>query len=315
MIQGNNDYFCKSLIKYKVIMKETKHTSFDKNLYGLTTLIESGTTKFKSQGSGFYYNEMSPMDPNVNGGQWRKIEGTYLITNRHVALPKINECEVLPDYFVFNLREIVNNKVEWLPITLNKEQLRQRLLLHPDSGIDVVAIKVDDLIIDIAKIDPNRQLVIGASLSNDNLPSNSPLTIDVTSDIIVASYPRGFYDVANKFPIVKSGIISSGWGLNFNNNPIFLIDAQLFPGSSGGLVISKPINVAIIDGKLMHSNEKQFVFLGVYSGEPIQQCAPFDLGDLTIIRKNSYGLGTVWYSYLIPEIIANGLHLQELKKQ
>lgn len=310
MIQGNKDYFCKSLIKYKVIMEETKHTSFDKNLYGLTTLIECGTTKFKSQGSGFYYNEMSPMDPNVKGGQWRKIEGTYLITNRHVALPKINECEVLPDYFVFNLREVVNNKVEWLPITLNKEQLRQRLLLHHDNGIDVVAIKVDDLIIDIAKSDPNRQLVIGASLSNDNLPSNSPLTIDVTSDIIVASYPRGFYDVANKFPIVKSGIISSGWGLNFNNNPIFLIDAQLFPGSSGGLVISKPINVAMIDGKLMHSNEKQFVFLGVYSGEPVQQCAPFDLGDLTIIRKNSYGLGTVWYSYLIPEIIANGLHLQ-----
>ena len=291
-------------------MEETKNISFDKDLYGLTTLIECGTAQFKSQGSGFYYNEMSPKDPNVNGGQWRKIEGTYLITNRHVALPKVNECEILSEYFVFNLREIINNKVEWVPITLNKEQLKQRLLLHHNDSIDVVAIKVDDLIIDIISSNPNRKFIIGGSLSNDNLPLNSPLTIDVTSDIIVASYPRGFYDIANKFPIVKSGIISSGWGLHFNNMPVFLIDAQLFPGSSGGLVISKPTNVAMIDGKLMHSKEKQFVFLGVYSGEPVQQCAPFDIGDMTIIRKNSYGLGTVWYSNLITEIITNGLHLK-----
>ena len=67
MIQGNNDYFCKSLIKYKVIMEETKHTSFDKNLYGLTTLIECGTTKFKSQGSGFYYNLSSTYKCNFLG--------------------------------------------------------------------------------------------------------------------------------------------------------------------------------------------------------------------------------------------------------
>lgn len=286
-------------------MNGTRNFTFDRDLYGLTTLIECGTTQFKSQGSGFYYNVMSPKDPNIDGGQWRKIEGTYLITNRHVALPKLNECEILPDYFVFNLREIIRDKVEWVPISLNKEQLKQRMLLHHNDNIDIAAIKVDDLIIDIIKANPNRHFIIGSSLSNDNLPSNSPLTIDVTSDIIVASYPRGFYDIANKFPIVKSGIISSGWGLNFNDMPIFLIDAQLFPGSSGGLVISKPTNVAMIDGQLMHNQEKQFVFLGVYSGEPVQQCAPFEFGDMTIIRKNSYGLGTAWYSHLIPEIVTN----------
>ena len=51
------------------------------------------------------------------------------------------------------------------------------------------------------------------------------------------------------------------------------------------------------------------VFLGVYSGEPVQQCAPFDLGDMTIIRRNSYGLGNVWYSDLIPEILNNNIKL------
>lgn len=284
-------------------------TSFDKDLFGITTLIECGTESFKSQGSGFYYNELSPQDPNIKGGQWRKINGTYLITNRHVALPRLNDKELLPDYFVFNLRENVNDNVEWLQIRLNTDQLKERLILHHDQTIDVVVIKVDDLIIDTLKNNPDKKIIVGSCLTNDNLPSNSPLEMEVTSDIIVASYPRGFYDKVNKFPIVKSGIISSAWGLNFNGKPMFLIDAQLFPGSSGGLVISKPTNIAMIDGKLMRNKVKQFVFLGVYSGEPIQQYNPVEIGDITVVRKSSYGLGNVWYSSLIPDIITNGIHL------
>ena len=90
------------------------------------------------------------------------------------------------------------------------------------------------------------------TLSNVNLPENQPLSIDVTSDIIVASYPKRFYDKLNKFSIVKSVIIASTWGSYFSGLPIFQIDAQLFPGSSGGLVISKPTNIAMIDGSLRY---------------------------------------------------------------
>lgn len=283
--------------------------SFDKDLFGITTLIECGINSFKSQGSGFYYNELSPRDPNIEAGQWRKIIGTYLITNRHVALPRLNDKELLPNYFVFNLRENINNNIEWYQIRLNSDQLKERLILHPDQTVDVVAIKVDDLIIDTVRDNPDKKIIFGSCLTNDNLPSNSQLEIEVSSDIIVASYPRGFYDNVNKFPIVKSGIISSAWGRNFNGKPMFLIDAQLFPGSSGGLVISKPTNIAMIDGKLMYNKVKQFVLLGVYSGEPIQRYNPVEIGDITVVRKSSYGLGNVWYSSLIHDIITIGIRL------
>ena len=283
--------------------------SFDKDLFGITTLSECGINSFKSQGSGFYYNELSPRDPNIEAGQWRKIIGTYLITNRHVALPRLNDKELLPNYFVFNLRENINNNIEWYQIRLNSDQLKERLILHPDQTVDVVAIKVDDLIIDTVRDNPDKKIIFGSCLTNDNLPSNSQLEIEVSSDIIVASYPRGFYDNVNKFPIVKSGIISSAWGRNFNGKPMFLIDAQLFPGSSGGLVISKPTNIAMIDGKLMYNKVKQFVLLGVYSGEPIQRYNPVEIGDITVVRKSSYGLGNVWYSSLIHDIITIGIRL------
>lgn len=283
--------------------------SFDKDLFGITTLIECGINSFKSQGSGFYYNELSPRDPNIEAGQWRKIIGTYLITNRHVALPRLNDKELLPNYFVFNLRENINNNIEWYQIRLNSDQLKERLILHRDQTVDVVAIKVDDLIIDTVRDNPDKKIIFGSCLTNDNLPSNSQLEIEVSSDIIVASYPRGFYDNVNKFPIVKSGIISSAWGRNFNGKPMFLIDAQLFPGSSGGPVISKPTNIAMIDGKLMYNKVKQFVLLGVYSGEPIQRYDPVEIGDITVVRKSSYGLGNVWYSSLIHDIITIGIRL------
>ena len=142
-----------------------------------------------------------------------------------------------------------------------------------------------------------------------NLPKNQPLTIDVTTDIIVASYPKGFYDEFNKFPIVKSGIVASGWGFHFNGDPLFEIDAQLFPGSSGGLVISKPTNIALINGKIAFAQDKQFVLLGIYSGEYCwKEITHKNNGQEEIIER-SYGLGNVWYSYLIPEIIETGHRL------
>lgn len=280
-------------------MNNQSKNQFDSQLYGMTTLIKTEN----NAGSGFFYQVLTPKDPNTTGGQWRKIEGIYLITNKHVALPNNNT----PQKLVFHLREISNNKVEWLPIEIKQDELKGRILLHQNSEVDIVAIKIDDLIINITK--SNKKIMSPGTLTNDHLPSNSPLSVDVTTDIIVASYPRLFHDTENKFPIVKSGIIASGWGLKFQGMPYFLIDAQLFPGSSGGLVISKPTNFAMINNNFKYNKEKDFVFLGVYSGD-FNYEETLSSGNLTLILKNPYGLGIVWYSDLIPEIINNGIKLQ-----
>ena len=115
--------------------------------------------------------------------------------------------------------------------------------------------------------------------------------------------PRGFYDELNKFPILKSGKLASRHGLNFNGNPYFLIDSKLFPGSSGSVVISEPTDFVLENGNILHSSEKQFAFLGIYSGEPFQQSQPIELDDMTIIRKSGFNVGIVWYGYLVEEIL------------
>lgn len=278
----------------------------------MTTIIEGTIIKDGNvhtwQASGFYYNEVSPSDPSKTGGQWVQVEKTWLVTNRHVVLPKINNAECVPDTFSFNIRETNGGQICWRAITLNRSQLLAALRIHKDKEVDVAIIDATSFIQEYVHnmiATENYNLCLPAWLSKSNLPENQPLNIEVTSDIIVASYPKGFYDRVNKFPIVKSGIIASAWGMPFNGMPLFEIDAQLFPGSSGGLVISKPINIALIDGQIKFSESKRYVFLGVYSGEYTWEETK-DIAGNKIKMFNSYGLGNVWYSYLIPQIIESG---------
>lgn len=223
--------------------------------------------------------------------------------------------EILLDSMEFSLRRSsAEQGIEWFTISLSKEELKENLRLHPNKSIDVVAIditkKIREIVDAIAKKELENNISIPVTISNRDLPGKKPIPIEVTSDIIVASYPNGFYDMKNKFPIVKSGIIASAWGANFNGNPLFQIDAQLFPGSSGGLVISKPTNWGIKNGHMVYTLSKEFVLLGVYSGEPVFK-KEIIIDDKTVAVNKSYGLGNVWYSYLIPEIINTGIKYKE----
>lgn len=295
-------------------VKMKNDDAFERQLFSITTIIETklriDDLVYSSQGSGFYYTEQSPAEEGKTGPQWYKLDKFWLVTNRHVVVSEIDGKEYLPDSFTFCFRENIDGQIKWKPISLSKNELSNVLKLHKDRNVDVAVLDVSQFVNDYIKeytqSEKKPSIYLPASLSNKNLPENQPLTIDVTSDIIVASYPKGFYDKFNKFPIVKSGIVASGWGLNFNGNPMFQIDAQLFPGSSGGLVISKPTNIAFIDGSVKYAKYKQFVFLGIYSGEYFWREKVRIDGKETEVKR-SYGLGNVWYSHLVPQIINEGI--------
>ena len=135
--------------------------------------------------------------------------------------------------------------------------------------------------------------------------NNKEIRVEASSDVLVVGYPRGFYDNVNLFPIVKSGIVASRWEAGFRGDPYFLIDAKLFPGSSGSVVITKPIDMVMKDGRLLvlKNDEKAFALLGVFSGAPLTQTEPVTVGDLTIAQTLEYGLGVVWYAETIEELL------------
>jgi len=281
----------------------------DDRLHGISTLLITISQGNQIQGTGFFYQELGPKDPNKEA-QWRDIKKIWIVTNRHILLPKVNGNELLPDNFIFHMRKIVKEGIVWDPFVLDTDEVMRRVRLHKDTEIDIAMVRVDDLL--ISHIEGGVKYMAWSGVCEEDLPGTSRVSAEVGDDVLIIGYPKGFYDKKNVFPIVKSGIIATRWGLGFMGRPVFLIDAKLFPGSSGSIVITKPINtIATANGQVLYSPEgKQFAFLGIFSGEPFVEKIPIELDDMTIIRKDSFNVGVVWYGYLVAEIARGGVTLE-----
>lgn len=272
----------------------------------VTTPIGALTNTSAWTGTGFFFSQ------SVKDTNGKHIETQiWLVTNRHVVLDKDEKtgAETLPNQLEFKLRCVdSNSKVNWLSISLSNAELHQLTKVSNNPDIDIAVINVGQKLLSTIKANPTLKVPF-SSVSEDDIPQNNGYDIDICDDAIAIGYPRGYYDKSNLFPIVKSGIIASPWNVSFEKKPRFLVDMKLFPGSSGSLVISKPSCDISIHGKMQSFPDKQFAFLGVYSGEPYRQGSPVRVDDeLTIIKHSTYNLGFVWYSAEVTKIIASGVN-------
>jgi len=285
----------------------------DQQLHCISTLILSAWTNVQCSSSGFFFQQLASADPEkakTGQGQWRKVEGLWVVTNRHVL---INDGQIAAS-MTFHHRKLTAVGFEWLPITISGDDLRARCKFHQDDNVDVALVSVSDILGKaLHPVQPNEKAMAYSAVSEDHFPGKNRINVEVGDDALVVGYPRGFYDEFSKFPIVKSGVIASCWGMPFGGRSVFLIDEKLFPGSSGSIVISKPIGFLIENKQILHpgSGSKQFAFLGIFSGEPFRQSRPIETDNFTIISKESYGVGVVWYYHLVTDIIKNGKKYDE----
>ena len=290
-------------------------------LHGISTKILTTASPLNQIfGTGFYFNRLAPKDDkgaqlrDSQGVQRRRVESVWLVTNRHVLIPRSGEKEIEPASVTFHLRKFSESGLlEWDSVRLSSDDLESLARFHSEKSVDVAAIDISELLHERIKNTDQYGMYYG--VSSEQFSGKNNIHVEVASDVLVVGYPRGFYDEVNLFPIVKSGIVASRWGAKFQGQPYFLIDAKLFPGSSGSVVLSKPIDVVVKDGQMMYSKEKQFTFLGIYSGEPQMHEVPMELDDLTIIRKYSFNLGVVWYAELVDETIDKGVPLSKALTQ
>ena len=278
---------------------------FEERIQGITTPVISQSGQKGSQGSGFFYHQLVPRDAQKDGYQWRAVTGTWLVTNRHLVLPRSGEEEVPVDSFSFFLRQKVGDDLKWDEVKLSGDDLFGRAKFDCDEKIDVVVIDIKDLLNERHK--SGLAYVGWGGVVRDDLPDMSPIGVEASDEILVIGYPRSFYDHKNLFPILKSGIIASAWNKDFDGEPYFLVDARLFPGSSGSIVISSPRNFRVDNGKPVFSETKKFVVLGVYSGTKIFTENPIELPGFTLTPKERLDLGIVWHSRLIEQIIDSGV--------
>ena len=297
------------LIPFNSYSQQNKSKRLDERIHRVSTLIHSYKGGERVElGSEFYYYQLVS---NVKSSKpvWQVVESSCLITNKHLLYSEYKEEGIkLVDSIIFHLRRITSiGEIIWEPITLNQDSLLSMARVHENSKVDIVVINLGNLITDkyLSWQKRGMKFLSNTPVSNLLMPQKDTLIdIGVTDDIVVIGYPEGFYDEVNIFPIVKRGRIASSYGKKINGLPYFLIDSKLFPGSSGSLVISKPSDYLIRNGQVYTSKEKQYTLLGIYSGEP------FRIKDeKNNWNKETYDLGIVWYSYLIEDIINDGILL------
>ena len=193
----------------------------------ISTIIQTETMNFVTQGSGFYFSRLAA--GNGDGPQWREVEEMWLVTNRHVVIPKQQEIEVPPTRLDFCLRKIGNSgALIWDPVVLSAGELETLAKFHPDKSVDVAVVNIYEAVTN--RIKSGEHYASPYLLHSDNFAGKNNIEVEASSDILVAGYPKGFYDEVNLFPIVKSGIIASRWGSRVSGPPLFSHRRQTVSG-------------------------------------------------------------------------------------
>lgn len=179
-------------------------------------------------GTGFLVGRREADDPNQST--------LYIVTNKHV----VRNQRLL--FVRFNTASAAG--VKDLPMALIDQNGVPSFSEHPSSGADIVAIQI------VPQIIVKNQL----SLSFFSLETHAlTLTqmqntgVDEGSLVYALGFPMNLVDDSVKAPICRLGCISrvADAFVNPKGAQAFLVDAQTFPGNSGGPIVNRPEHTAI----------------------------------------------------------------------
>ena len=175
---------------------------------------------------------------------------TFIVTNRHLV------DDVQRGGLVFT------QKRNGLPLfgkrfQLNIDDFSHAWYLHPDSDTDLAIIPLRPL--ERAANDQGVELYYHTIDSRLALDAMTLRTLDVLEEVFFIGYPSGVWDQVNLMPILRRGTTATPIALEFEGRQEFLIDAAVFPGSSGSPVF---INYSDTLRLTRHTNNK-LLFAGI----------------------------------------------------
>lgn len=206
---------------------EIKFDKFEEQVFLNTVLIENLTDK--ESGTGFIITKPA--------GEGR--QKLLLFSNKHVFWGKKdkdteNSKKILRLTFHKNKDDNTHKlgQVHSFDIEIDRKLGSKKYYFeHLNKNIDIGCINISNL---------NNQ---GIKLNIPALDVNEFISFDRSElfagmKILFVGYPSGFYDKKNFLPVMRSGTIASIPAIDFNGEPSILLDAQVFPGSSGSPVFS-----------------------------------------------------------------------------
>lgn len=184
---------------------------------------------------------------------------------------------------------------------LNIDEFPHAWFHHPDPEVDLSIVALSPLA--RAAADLGVQLYYHAIDTAWIPDALSVRGFDALEDVLFVGYPSGVWDQANLMPILRRGTTATPLELDFEGRRQFLIDAAVYPGSSGSpvfVVRSDPLRADAV---------RRIWFAGVISAvffreeaRPIT-AAPVPANDGAAMSSEMIDLGLVIKAQAVVEII------------
>ncbi len=248
-----------------------------------------------SSGTGFFL--FRPL----NGDQGHVL----LITNKHV-LPPAGAEKAIKIRVTIGAGDKAAVRLIDVPIVGKDGNYLPTVRLHPSPGFDVAAVNVTETIV--------KENIQGSWLPLDLLSTPDRLKnegITVGDEIFLLGYPNAIFDARNVSPILRTGVIATvpleGYAFNDalkkqfglpDRIDGFLVDANVFPGSSGSVVILKqqPTTIGPGGGTVVSAAKKVPYVLGIVS-------ASIPITDTALGITQRMGLGVVYSAEAIKTVV------------
>lgn len=106
---------------------------------------------------------------------------------------------------------------------------------HPDPNVDVAVMNVST---EMSRVEEGESLAFWKHITTELFPTEEHFDkfIGPMEDIVFVGYPNGIWDTKNLLPITRKGMTASPCYIDFEGEKKFLVDASVFPGSSGSPV-------------------------------------------------------------------------------
>jgi hypothetical protein len=169
-------------------------------------------------GTGFLYNAS-------RGGQQIPV----LITNKHVVDGASEGSIQLMGGSPGGQEPLLGT-----PLGVRYQDFEGMWVGHPSVDVDVTAMFLGPT---INQLEAAGQSAFIRVIDPGVCPTSDQLRdLDAVETVTFIGYPNGLYDDANHTPITRQGTTATPIHLDWGGTPCFLIDASVFPGSSGSPV-------------------------------------------------------------------------------
>lgn len=248
-----------------------------------------------SQGTGFLYATTKP-----NG---KDVDMVFLATNYHVVTGNepMSQARAQGDRLQFYFHTSRTDPANYFPVTIplytkTGEPIWIQSSQFPEADVVLVPI--------VSGLYDGRGELYAFSEAHTAID----MKMRPASQAVLLGYPYGFFDTRNFLPVWKTGHLATEPSVDFQGQPVFLVDVSAFPGMSGSPVVGISNGVYENEaGDMMTGTPRRL--LGIFSAMRMVKSRSDANGQGidggTPGPGDSLQLGYVWKSQLLTDIARN----------